>query len=96
MRVVENWMRALVRLWRERADAPMETGDIEQYEAWSISCQLAAVPPGVAERAPKELARLIRQAKSLHPQMARGAQSRHDAETQGDQSVSTDRQAGLN
>jgi len=54
----------------------MDSDDLDQYEAWSISCQLAAVPPETVELVPADVAALIGQAKSLHPKMAEGARKR--------------------
>jgi hypothetical protein len=50
--------------------------DIDQLWAWSISCRLAAVPPGYLKQVPPPVAALIRQAKTLHPVMASGAADR--------------------
>lgn len=50
--------------------------DFDQMRSWSISAQLAAVPPAYLEQVPGEVAALIRAAKDIHPEMALGAERR--------------------
>ncbi len=57
-------------------DEQMDVDDIDNLRAWSISCQLAAVPRSYEEAVPPEIAALIRAARDLHPEMARGARER--------------------
>lgn len=54
----------------------IEDEDLESLLAWSITARLAAVPGSYLEQVPPEVAKLIREAKTLHPQMADGADER--------------------
>lgn len=54
----------------------MEDIDVDHLQAWSISARLAAVPGDYLNQVPPEVAKLILEAKGLHPQMAAGAADR--------------------
>ena len=59
-------------------------GRADQAQAWAISTRLAAVPSSYLTRVPKELARLIEDAKALHTGQAQRAEDpaqRGDVET---------------
>lgn len=59
-------------------------GLADQAQAWAISTGLAAVPSSYLTRVPQELARLIEDARALHPgqaQRAEDAAQRGDVET---------------
>ena len=65
--------------WVQRHSEPeLSDDDIDHMRSWSISAQLAAVPPSYEDQVPREVAALIRAAKTLHPQMARGAIARQE------------------
>lgn len=66
------WKRCADWLLR-RSQPELSDDDIDHMRSWSISAQLAAVPPSYEDQVPREVAALIRAAKDLHPQMARGA-----------------------
>lgn len=53
---------------------PVENPELQQ--AWSISARLAAVSDAYAPIVPIDLADLIREAKTLHPEVAQGAVQR--------------------
>ena len=56
--------------------------DIELQHAWSLSARLAALPVVLVVSAPPEIAALIREAQTLHPEMA-AAQLRREVTGQG-------------
>ena len=56
--------------------------DIELQHAWSLSARLAALPVILVASAPSEIVALIREAQTLHPEMA-AAQMRREVEGQG-------------
>ncbi len=67
-----HWNRFAAWLTRNR-EPELSEDDFDHMRSWSISAQLAAVPPSYEDQVPREVAALIRAAKDLHPQMARGA-----------------------
>ncbi|KAF1003886.1 MAG: hypothetical protein GAK28_04349 [Luteibacter sp.] len=71
------WSRFAGRLLRSR-EPELSEDDLDHMRSWSISAQLAAVPPNYEHQVPREVAALIRAAKTLHPQMARGAIDRQE------------------
>lgn len=71
------WNRFAGRLHRP-CETELSADDLDHMRSWSISAQLAAVPPSYEDQVPREVAALIRAAKTLHPQMARGAIDRQE------------------
>ena len=55
--------------------------DIEHEHSWSISSALASQSRSVLTQIPEDLAEIIREAKSLHPVMAAGADRRDTFDT---------------
>lgn len=75
------WVTTAAALLRDtlrlrRVGGPLDENELEAMQAWSISARLAAASPDFARSAPEGVARLIREARDLHPQMARGADDR--------------------
>lgn len=74
--VVRRLFRAPRRQTEQQDE--MDVDDIDNLRAWSISAQLAAVPQAYETQVPQEVAALIRAARELHPEMARGARDRDE------------------
>ena len=74
--VVLRYFRAAKRQTEPQEE--MDGDDIDNLRAWSISAQLAAVPQAYETQVPQEVAALIRAARELHPEMARGARDRDE------------------
>lgn len=51
--------------------------------SWGITARLAALPMSSLEGAPADLALLVRQARTLHPEMARAARDREQLPASG-------------
>lgn len=78
--MLDNIQRVISSLSGSRQEEPDFSGEnVDQLHAWSISARLAAVSPRVCELVPQEIADLINEARSLHPEMAEGA-DRRDAQ----------------
>lgn len=83
-----RWKRRMVS--KLLPDADMDDHEVEKQCSWNVSCSLAALSRNVLTQVPSDVAEIIRQAKSLHPQMAVGA-DRRDAQAQrGDNAPALD------